>query len=84
MIVLWGHEDGVRLRMHAAAGKVVDLERRTTGGFARGSLRLAGLGGGAWAGRKLCILFQVSSACFGYPLVGGSSKRLCGCGARGC
>ena len=41
----------------ACAGKVVDVQRQTTGGFARGHLLLEG-SGAACAGRVLRILFQ--------------------------
>ena len=41
----------------ACAGKVVDVQRQTTGGFARGQLLLEG-SGAVWAGRMLRILFQ--------------------------
>ena len=37
-------------------GKVVDLERRTTAGFARGTLTVEGLD--AWAGKTMVIEFQ--------------------------
>lgn len=44
------------LRKLPSAGKVVDVQRRTSGGFARGQLRLAGAG--AHSGRSMRIDFQ--------------------------
>lgn len=39
-----------------AAGKVSDLERSTTDGFAKGCITLSGLG--SWQDQQACVQFQ--------------------------